>query len=85
MSTVPTSVTAGEATSSVTWTGSPAKVRAPRSAGGESTPSPDLHPPPPGCRVVCLFFPLTEIYSDARCPSLRVKCVKGQSHPQIFL
>lgn len=38
MCTAPTSAIAGEATSSATWTGSPAKVGAPRSAEGRAPP-----------------------------------------------
>lgn len=67
MCTAPTSAIAGEATSSATWTGSPAKVGVPRSAEGRA--------PPPLFRLVGgvgFFFPPNEIYLDTKKP-LRVR------------
>lgn len=58
MSTAPTSVTAGEATSSATWTGPRAKVRASGWAEAGAPPPLSLSPPPPSAwRVVWFYSP----------------------------
>lgn len=76
-STAPTSVTAGEATSSATWTGSPAKV------SGRGRPSPVAHSPLLLAGEWPGFLP-SEMCLDGLCPLLKVRFVKEETHSQIF-